>query len=196
MPGSSPRMRGAHPDPVRCRAALGIIPAYAGSTATRSTSCPTAWDHPRVCGEHTSTLSAWTIVLGSSPRMRGARTPQRDARRRPRIIPAYAGSTSRPARRRTAPRDHPRVCGEHSGQSDALSRSKGSSPRMRGARRAHERRSPKGRIIPAYAGSTDRRGRWRRRGRDHPRVCGEHTSYQARSRLRRGSSPRMRGART
>ena len=175
---------------------FGIIPAYAGSTRRGARRRSPGWDHPRVCGEHTSTLSAWTIVLGSSPRMRGARTPQRDARRRPRIIPAYAGSTSRPARRRTAPRDHPRVCGEHSGQSDALSRSKGSSPRMRGARRAHERRSPKGRIIPAYAGSTDRRGRWRRRGRDHPRVCGEHTSYQARSRLRRGSSPRMRGART
>ena len=51
------------------------------------------------------------------------------------------------------------------------------------------------RIIPADAGSTFRfrgcRGWWR----DHPRGCGEHSPRARMPNIRRGSSPRMRGAR-
>ena len=50
-------------------------------------------------------------------------------------------------------------------------------------------------IIPAYAGSTikaspSKISRW-----DHPRVCGEHRDEHPGGGPRRGSSPRMRGAR-
>ena len=70
----------------------------------------------------------------------------------------------------------------------------GSSPRMRGARaRRYRFRSDRG-IIPAYAGSTVLGRKRALLWRDHPRVCGEHDASTETSRLRSGSSPRMRGA--
>ena len=71
----------------------GIIPAYAGSTTSGWTGTRTWEDHPRVCGEH-STLTVMDFeISGSSPRMRGARHIEPDARIAVGIIPAYAGST-------------------------------------------------------------------------------------------------------
>ena len=50
--GSSPRMRGA-PEQLTVDALVaGIIPAYAGSTGWTRSPLRSAWDHPRVCGEH------------------------------------------------------------------------------------------------------------------------------------------------
>ena len=131
-----PRIRGEHPCGQRALAReQRIIPAYAGSTETMATavsrspgSSPhtrgaligsppspwTAWDHPRIRGEHGRAAGA--LRLGDG------------------IIPAYAGSTQAPhrylevpggssphtrgapptSRRRTRPRrDHPRIRGEH-----------------------------------------------------------------------------------
>ncbi len=70
--GSSPRMRGAPQCNRRDRAALGIIPAYAGSTRRRASAPRTGRDHPRVCGEHEGRSVSWKRTVGSSPRMRGA----------------------------------------------------------------------------------------------------------------------------
>ena len=51
-------------------------------------------------------------------------------------------------------------------------------------------------IIPAYAGNT-RIALFRfRKIWDHPRVCGEHWSYQLSTMFPEGSSPRMRGTQT
>ena len=91
--GSSPHTRGArgadHPADARRR----IIPAYAGSTAPSCTTRSRTRDHPRIRGEHARFPIAAKPDNGSSPHTRGA--PQARLRRgfRPRIIPAYAGST-------------------------------------------------------------------------------------------------------
>ena len=131
------------------------------------------------------------------------------------IIPAYAGNTQIHAPLPIDRRDHPRVCGEHTGRGTANRARPGSSPRMRGTLQ-RGRVDERGRgIIPAYAGNTRRRTRAAPIVRDHPRVCGEHfhevaaraghldhprvcgehalaagddTAYE-------GSSPRMRGTR-
>ena len=113
--GSSPRMRGARPSTSRNVRKIGIIPAYAGSTTCRSRPCWMGGDHPRVCGEHPPVLSRQAGFSGSSPRMRGALGKRRVGVRRAGIIPAYAGSTPRSAMPFLTSRDHPRVCGEHSG---------------------------------------------------------------------------------
>ena len=52
--GSSPHTRGAHGHPSRLGRRRRIIPAYAGSTATRSTATIFSSDHPRIRGEHAS----------------------------------------------------------------------------------------------------------------------------------------------
>ena len=71
-----------------------------------------------------------------------------------RIIPAYAGSTSGRAQHKTIAWDHPRVCGEHPTLDEFIGLCRGSSPRMRGARGHVLHLLGGGRIIPAYAGST------------------------------------------
>ena len=111
------------------------------------------------------------------------------------IIPAYAGSTFSIEIRPEPLPDHPRVCGEHSGSPSVLAFAQGSSPRMRGALGRIRQDVLWPGIIPAYAGSTsgillDSDGRV-----DHPRVCGEHSTFDDSKSLRPGSSPRMRGAR-
>ena len=132
--GSSPRMRGA---PI-ANNLLIYIPR----------------DHPRVCGEHASIVGNIAFETGSSPRMRGAPIVQCENASKFGIIPAYAGSTAPTRWRRSATRDHPRVCGEHYLENAEKTVWSGSSPRMRGALCIHTIGGCTGGIIPAYAGST------------------------------------------
>ena len=73
--GSSPRMRGARGYSKATIYDQGIIPADAGSTLAADLS-PAIWqDHPRGCGEHLRIRRCLLRCWGSSPRMRGARSP-------------------------------------------------------------------------------------------------------------------------
>ena len=134
--------------------AVRIIPAYAGSTPEPQVVQVMNQDHPRVCGEHLSSSYSLVPVPGSSPRMRGAPAQNGHVRIRQGIIPAYAGSTVGVSCSQRIPWDHPRVCGEHAPVQQPVLHERGSSPRMRGARRYHADWSGSAGIIPAYAGST------------------------------------------
>ena len=172
--GSSPRMRGARGAGPPHRVRGGIIPAYAGSTPT-TWPWATRWrDHPRVCGEHSATLLPMLLIVGSSPRMRGAPSTLLRGSAALGIIPAYAGSTDTLVFAQKPLGDHPRVCGEHFSHIWTNHFNTGSSPRMRGALflSAHGRYASG--IIPAYAGSTTHCTPRCQIARDHPRVCGEH----------------------
>ena len=72
---------------------VGIIPAYAGSTATSSSFERLLMDHPRIRGEHLTRWSSPSWSRGSSPHTRGARRRLGCRELPDRIIPAYAGST-------------------------------------------------------------------------------------------------------
>ena len=56
--GSSPHTRGAPVEIAAVERAGGIIPAYAGSTASAATTLAAASDHPRIRGEHSSWSTA------------------------------------------------------------------------------------------------------------------------------------------
>ena len=131
---------------------------------------------------------------GSSPHVRGARlvsVNQADDRG---IIPACAGSTSTSIWASASPRDHPRMCGEHTPSPRLLRCSSGSSPHVRGAlNRLWPQLNVWG-IIPACAGSTSRRNRVCIAAGDHPRMCGEHCSGEWPMVESGGSSPHVRGA--
>ena len=187
-------MRGAHRRGERQRQREGIIPAYAGSTATTSASSSMIRDHPRVCGEHKTRTETEAMPPGSSPRMRGARRLRVLGGGCHGIIPAYAGSTGSSAGSAPWRWDHPRVCGEHIVKVDRLARLPGSSPRMRGAREALGAKASDVGIIPAYAGSTGATSATACATEDHPRVCGEHAGRGLEFANDQGSSPRMRGA--
>ena len=152
--GSSPRMRGALGVTSYYIEEERIIPAYAGSTFRQTWSQHDGADHPRVCGEHAIRKRRNRPGAGSSPRMRGARIHCGCEGQYIGIIPAYAGSTAQGPVLGEAQADHPRVCGEHWALPNAVSRDRGSSPRMRGAPRAAIATTTVIRIIPAYAGST------------------------------------------
>ena len=152
--GSSPRRRGArgrrHP---RHRPAR-IIPAQAGSTVGRGSPRGSRPDHPRAGGEHATGAASAQVVIGSSPRRRGARRLVDIGNVDPGIIPAQAGSTTPCRYRQCRSGDHPRAGGEHLYQVEFEETVSGSSPRRRGAGEYAVTRADAPGIIPAQAGST------------------------------------------
>ena len=171
--GITPAHGGSTPHRPASKGRAGITPAYAGSTAPASWPSGRARDHPRMRGAPALAVKGQTAAG---------------------INPAYAGSTARPASYGSSSRDHHRVCGEHKRLSRATVSAEGSPPRMRGARSNDATRSRRGRVTPAYAGSTSRPLLVYRPRRDHHRVCGEHRPASASQNCARGSPPRMRGA--
>ena len=149
-----------------------------------------------MCGEHRSIVGIGVACQGSSPHVRGARRPRQPGIRPNGIIPACAGSTQVRLRRRPWTEDHPRMCGEHRSGFNALFFLTGSSPHVRGARKDSPLRRCHSGIIPACAGSTLTLAVSRSRARDHPRMCGEHTSHGVLNGYTGGSSPHVRGALT
>ena len=172
--GSSPLVRGALDGKDLPRIDDGIIPARAGSTKGLSRHDNAGKDHPRSCGEHCCVRSRPLQSPGSSPLVRGAQFECHRTARVRRIIPARAGSTSNAVLTSTGKRDHPRSCGEHGNRRLMLSRTRGSSPLVRGAPVWGWADTDAIGIIPARAGSTARVRDESHALRDHPRSCGEH----------------------
>ena len=109
------------------------------------------------------------------------------------ITPAYAGKSCRPEAAVPDLRDHPRVCGE---KKFACRRSRffpGSPPRMRGKDAKILETAKTLGITPAYAGKSFRIDAHEIAKGDHPRVCGEKSSFFSGVSLGGGSPPRMRG---
>ena len=147
-----------------------------------------------MCGEHTGSKRHASNPTGSSPHVRGARRPSWRRCRRRGIIPACAGSTKCQCGRISFIGDHPRMCGEHLDAEFMLASTSGSSPHVRGALGAHGARRRVRGIIPACAGSTCFTTTAGYSSRDHPRMCGEHTSMIGFAAMTAGSSPHVRGA--
>ena len=110
--GSSPRVRGAVERPVVSDEAAGIIPARAGSSRAARRIRRGGRDHPRACGEQSSTRFACRDAPGSSPRVRGAVWLRKDIAEDTGIIPARAGSSVDHILMTDTDGDHPRACGE------------------------------------------------------------------------------------
>ena len=71
--GSSPRLRGTHPDHPDHLCKVRFIPASAGNTRPNSLRAASSAVHPRVCGEHAIFSRCDAVSCGSSPRLRGTR---------------------------------------------------------------------------------------------------------------------------
>ena len=193
--GSSPRVRGkqegAGGEPCR----VGLIPACAGKTGSPASLTSGGRAHPRVCGENEGALRSVLARWGSSPRVRGKLTPITIVAIPTRLIPACAGKTVRDRSRAAADRAHPRVCGENALVVWENVEGAGSSPRVRGKRRADAPEGGGCRLIPACAGKTQLPERGVHAPRAHPRVCGENVANAETMSRAEGSSPRVRGKR-
>ena len=115
---SSPRMR-------------RITPACAGTTVYLRRQADHEQDHPRVCGNHVFQAVENGSVQGSPPRVREPLHPAEQVRRRGRITPACAGTTSARISCLMYVWDHPRVCGNHREHRKTRMASRGSPPRVR-----------------------------------------------------------------
>ena len=146
-----------------------------------------------MCGEKPDILplSAWT--RGSPPRMRGKVQLQPGQPAALGITPAYAGKSKNLPALVCGNGDHPRVCGEKRKDFETANRKKGSPPRMRGKDLVKFCLCPRFGITPAYAGKSPRTPLAASHARDHPRVCGEKSSFRPSCKCCQGSPPRMRG---
>ena len=131
--------------------------------------------------------------MGSPPLMRGPPTTITAVRYSHRITPAYAGTTVPQASRQIRNRDHPRLCGDHTGGTRYYCPRPGSPPLMRGPRSNEDKVPCDSRITPAYAGTTVLARVLTTGNKDHPRLCGDHMYTTRYIRRREGSPPLMRG---
>ena len=191
--GSSPRMRGKLNRAGETSTSLRIIPAHAGQTIWRPSSCVGVADHPRACGANLPVMVFVMRSPGSSPRMRGKLGGPPVDLLQLRIIPAHAGQTALGRIRCSFSTDHPRACGANDSWTRWQRSRTGSSPRMRGKpppKRPHRHGM---RIIPAHAGQTSTCPSKNAVPPDHPRACGANVLVLTAGKSRAGSSPRMRG---
>ena len=171
--GSSPLTRGGlgcRRGRCRCR---GLIPAYAGRTA--SVSSTNRWDraHPRLRGADSSWRASFTCWAGSSPLTRGGLQSDSGLTVGAGLIPAYAGRTVVWGKCLRCGGAHPRLRGADGKPAPGSVWSVGSSPLTRGGLpRSAPVRWPCG-LIPAYAGRTP----------PPIQTGGQHTAH-----------PRLRGA--
>ena len=144
-------------------------------------------------GEHG--LRHWPAAphTGSSPHARGTHTCRSHRGSTRRIIPACAGNTLRRRSSRPSRRDHPRMRGEHFQRFRVLVHDAGSSPHARGTHGVLDDGRVRRGIIPACAGNTHVTAAGIKRGRDHPRMRGEHKFLMVTISSYRGSSPHARG---
>ena len=127
--------------------------------------------------------------------MRGKRSQPRHSAGGLRLIPAHAGKTPKHAGRHSLVGAHPRACGENIDVSVIVPVKTGSSPRMRGKQPEWTAYYRSEGLIPAHAGKTGYVYDRPRRGKAHPRACGENGIDTTTALGKMGSSPRMRGKR-
>ena len=152
--GSPPQVRGKHYWAYFWAFAPGITPAGAGKTRSRSGHGGVWQDHPRGCGENSSSTASTISSRGSPPRMRGKLMQQSTVALDRRITPADAGKTWSSPPSPCARGDHPRGCGENQAFPLFWACPLGSPPRMRGKQSYIPYRFLGHGITPADAGKT------------------------------------------
>ena len=172
---------------------LRITPARAGKTNRSRCSPARREDHPRACGENSTTRRDKSSGIGSPPRVRGKPDNTEVRLTGVRITPARAGKTSTTTPLYLLSTDHPRACGENMSTAFLLVHKLGSSPRVRGKLVRISILARLLRITPARAGKTYLNRTKCAGGEDHPRACGENRAGRAADVDHRGSPPRVRG---
>ena len=146
-------------------------------------------------GENSIPAKFSVSANGSSPRGRGKQLQTLEDVAALRLIPAWAGKTSRPCSAPAAGAAHPRVGGENLPNIGQSAGRDGSSPRGRGKPHTILLQLIHKRLIPAWAGKTVPSSHTGSGTPAHPRVGGENRRRLRFARAPGGSSPRGRGKR-
>ena len=186
-------MRGKVVSFLRCDEHVGITPACAGKSGPVSCGARPSWDHPRMCGEKSSSAASSKDWSGSPPHVRGKVEKSKIMELRKGITPACAGKSAAPETLRPRSEDHPRMCGEKPFKKMRAVKELGSPPHVRGKDADRGLRLHAGRITPACAGKRQRGSGSGCTGWDHPRMCGEKSMIVPHTLTRLGSPPLVRG---
>ena len=148
-----------------------------------------------MCGDYQQPGNRRRRYKGSPPRVRGLQHINQIAKIGQRITPACAGTTREEHQHSSDAGDHPRVCGDYIFRYAETGTGVGSPPRVRGLRKIRLFLDSSAGITPACAGTTCigivlESLKW-----DHPRVCGDYFVMYAKTLIRSGSPPRVRGLR-
>ena len=150
--GSPPPMRGKVGNGWICPQSARITPAHAGKRLTVGRDNTYHPDHPRPCGEKSSTAASAFGIQGSPPPMRGKVSINAYVMSAVRITPAHAGKSCIYGDPDADERDHPRPRGEKYIIPRTLWEAHGSPPPTRGKERQPPDRRGGGGITPAHAG--------------------------------------------
>ena len=148
----SPHVRGKDTRRQRDDSVRGITPACAGKSARAPARRSRTADHPRVCGEKSSSSSTFSCILGSPPRVRGKAATGKRLIVCTGITPACAGKSRSRPHAGNGIWDHPRVCGEKVEIMLEQMKMLGSPPRVRGKGDDPPLLPTAGGITPACAG--------------------------------------------
>ncbi len=155
--------------------------------------CPPLSVHPHACGEHGDGWRNPGNRFGSSPRMWGTPFFGEGYGVGLRFIPTHVGNTFHLAFSAAISSVHPHACGEHVRYSVGLRPKDGSSPRMWGTLKKHQKINRPSRFIPTHVGNTCPRPHSTSIKSVHPHACGEHLMADSIRLFGDGSSPRMWG---
>ena len=191
--GSSPLARGTLEHRPHIKAAPGLIPARAGNTSFPNDGAGIPWAHPRSRGEHVQSAGRRVPSPGSSPLARGTREGLVGGCSGVGLIPARAGNTRWSQFQGSRLRAHPRSRGEHTVDPATLKEWGGSSPLARGPQCAYHSMDARDGLIPARAGTTDRKCCDALILGAHPRSRGDHKNTLPQTIKGQGSSPLARG---
>ena len=191
--GSPPLTRGPLTASARDAVAVGITPAYAGTTLLSLLTLFRSEDHPRLRGDHVQDISISSTCPGSPPLTRGPQHRLQGTRQGIGITPAYAGTTTIQLPCKHSSWDHPRLRGDHYFGGGGGGMGPGSPPLTRGPPGDRELFGILRGITPAYAGTTDAGPVPLERYQDHPRLRGDHEDERDLNHLPPGSPPLTRG---
>ena len=191
--GSPPQVRGKRRLLSLPEAICRITPAGAGKTQGRNVIAGINGDHPRRCGENSSSDALSPSLAGSPPQVRGKRPHLGGFFCAHRITPAGAGKTCRNSKYRQVKKDHPRRCGENYSEEIEMEKIKGSPPQVRGKLFGKTSERERRRITPAGAGKTLSPSPYTAAVSNHPRRCGENLLTYGYNSSNMGSPPQVRG---
>ncbi len=177
--GPPPHARGPQHRHQHVLRAGGTTPACAGTTGQRAGQPAPAEDHPRMRGDHRTSVPLRSMPPGPPPHARGPPGPGRQAHRPAGTIPACAGTTQEKHPGRLEHRDHPRMRGDHGDWIVKGVAGEGPPPHARGPRTCRGRRRGWRGTTPACAGTTWKRTGGPTRKWDHPRMRGDHRARPA-----------------
>ena len=159
--GSSPLTRGKRLASSARASWARLIPAHAGKTGGCARRSPGWPAHPRSRGENLLDVWGDAEALGSSPLTRGKPLDRALSGKWQGLIPAHAGKTRSAEVRPGDHGAHPRSRGENVVFPLLCVAALGSSPLTRGKPCPPRRASAWTGLIPAHAGKTRSRRRWR-----------------------------------